>query len=227
MIRALLWKDYRLNRLVLFIGVLLLVGPFVLAVGSNYYHQWRTGAICAWPDMLVHSGIMSLAFSLITIGLLGGNAVAGERTDRSTEFLAYLPPTRRRLIASKALLALSALLMIWLVNLLVMYAVAPLTGELLPHVLQNRSESVCALVCTGVFLFGGSWLASCMLRSCAIALGIGVVGPVALILVLELLQNVFGYPDLEVGWWYALLSLILGLACFLAGICYYLRRLDP
>ena len=94
---ALLWKDYRLNRLVLFIGVLLLVGPILIAVGSNYYSRWRTGSICAWPDLLVHTEITSLAFSLLTIGLLGGNAVAGERMDRSTEFLAYLPPTRRAL----------------------------------------------------------------------------------------------------------------------------------
>ena len=225
--RALLWKDYRLNRMVLFIGVLLLVAPFAMAVGGNVYSLWRHGTYSAWPDTLVHSGTMSLAFSLITIGLLGGNAVAGERSDRSTEFLAYLPPTRRKLIASKALLALSAVLVIWLVNLLMIYAVAPLTGELLPHVLQNRSEAVGALVYTGVFLFGGSWLASCVLRSCALALGIGVVGPVALILVLELLRSVFGYPELEVGWWYATLSLVVGAGCFLSGTCYYLRRIDP
>ena len=224
---ALLWKDYRLNRLVLLIGVLLLVGPFVIAVAANCYTLWRYHTISAWPDSLVHSGIMSLAFSLLTVGLLGGNAVAGERTDRSTEFLAYLPPTRRALIASKAILALSGLLMIWLVDLLVIYGVAPLTGELLPHLLKNRAESVGALLCTGVFLFGGSWLASCLLRSCAIAIGIGVIGPVALILVLELLRSVFGYRDLEVGWWYGAFGLILGLGLFSAGTCYYLKRIDP
>jgi len=224
---ALLWKDYRLNRLVLFIGVLLLVAPFALAVGSNCYSWWRHGAFGAWPDVLVHSGIMSLAFSLLTTGLLGGNAVAGERMDRSTEFLAYLPPTRRALVTSKALLALSALLVIWLLNLLVIYWVAPLTGELLPHVLQSRAESVVTLLCLGVFLFGGSWLASCLLRSCAIATGVGVVGPVALGITLVVLREVVGYADLDVGRWYCTLNLILGSACFVAGVGYYLRRLEP
>ena len=45
----------------------------------------------------------------LIFGLLAGNAIAGERADRSAEFVAYLPIQRWRTLASKQFLALMIL----------------------------------------------------------------------------------------------------------------------
>ena len=45
--------------------------------------------------------------SQLSIALIGGNAISGERVDRSAEFLYSLPIARRKLLASKLLFALA------------------------------------------------------------------------------------------------------------------------
>ena len=60
------------------------------------------------------SSVYSLVLSQLTFALIGGNAISGERVDRSAEFLYSLPITRRKLLASKLLLALAIAAVIWL-----------------------------------------------------------------------------------------------------------------
>ena len=63
------------------------------------------------------------------LALLGGNSIAGERVDRSAEFLAYLPVSRGRILASKLLVALAAVPLIWLPNLVIL----AITGAVEPR----------------------------------------------------------------------------------------------
>ena len=68
------------------------------------------------------SSIYSLIISQLAIALIGGNAIAGERADRSAEFLCSLPITRKRILASKLLISLAIILVIWLTDtMLLMY----------------------------------------------------------------------------------------------------------
>ena len=46
--------------------------------------------VALWDRVSIAWGLLQLAFAL-----LGGNSIAGERIDRSAEFLAYLPVSRR------------------------------------------------------------------------------------------------------------------------------------
>src|SRR3990172_6074308 len=76
--KSLLWKDYRINRLLLIFGFVVSVGPWVIAIARNLLVEWRGGEAWwapgwvpgFWEDV---SGI-SLGLSLFTFALLGGNA---------------------------------------------------------------------------------------------------------------------------------------------------------
>ncbi|HUU85679.1 MAG TPA: hypothetical protein VM243_19445 [Phycisphaerae bacterium] len=227
--KALLWKDCRVNGLVLIVGAVLVVGPFLIAVPVNFYSERVFGALPRpWPQQLTTIGLASLSFSLLTMVMLGGNAIAGERADRSAEFLAYLPPSRRAIITSKAVLAIGAGLAVWLVNLGVIYVLAPRTAripeELAMHLGDVQGDTLVFLAALSVYLFGSAWLGSCLVASPAIATGLGFVPPfITGCLLLYFLGP--EHPDIDA--WYYTLAVTLGVLFFVAGVAYYVRRVEP
>ena len=70
----LLWREYRRNRLILATsGVLVLLScvfAFILELDPD--------------DLVAPDGFFVLVFSVLTLALLAGNAIAGERADRSS-----------------------------------------------------------------------------------------------------------------------------------------------
>ena len=87
--KMLLWKDYRLNRILLIAGVLLLLGPYLICVlWAGTSHEVPAGAFRDpgfWAGFLLMCCIPSLLGSQLTVALLAANAVACERADRSAE----------------------------------------------------------------------------------------------------------------------------------------------
>jgi len=108
----LLWKDYRHNRLIVFAGIILLLLPYVFGFWMvlNSEASRHPGG---WAFVIAVASLYSLGLGQVTLTLFGGNAIAGERVDRSAEFLACLPITRRKILASKLLLALMITAVIW------------------------------------------------------------------------------------------------------------------
>ena len=226
--KTLLWKDWRINQFVLAFGAAMLAGPFLVGVTMNLYAQWRYGMPSRpWPDLLALLSALSLSLSLLTLAMLGGNAIACERADRSAEFLAYLPPTRRGIVGSKATLAISAGLIIWLVNLVAMYGIVPLTGELSTSGAQFFKDGLPNIAATGVLAFGAAWLGSSFLASPAIATGLGIFAPVTVVCVLGTVHYFLNPPGFDMARWYNIVCVPLGVGCFVAGTAYYLRRLEP
>ena len=111
MMEWLVWKDCRVNRLVFITALVLLVAPHVLA------------AILLWSGVaqgigtFVGSAVYSMALLQVTLAFMGGNAIAGERIDRSAEFFACMPVSRGRSLASRLLVTLALVGLIWLPNL--------------------------------------------------------------------------------------------------------------
>ncbi len=121
----LLWKDYRVNRAIFIAALVLLVGPHAVVAIAIWLGGLRRGD---WAEGFMISSFYSLGLLQVAMALLGGNSIAGERVDRSAEFLAYLPVSRGRILASKFLVALAAVPLIWLPNLVVLviaYALLP------------------------------------------------------------------------------------------------------
>jgi ABC-type transport system involved in multi-copper enzyme maturation permease subunit len=247
----LFWKDYRQNRPIVVAAVLFLLVPHLFALYAGLwemYHQrqgmgrWNSNALFAavhWKQYFFLSSAFGLILAQLIVAVIGGNAFAGERVDRSAEFLASLPVSRRRIIVSKLLFAAAVVGAIWLIDgapvAWMAHHSSLSAGSNVPFFLQFIGWT--AVVAT-VF-FGVAWLLSSFLASPTLAVFGGLVVPVALwagfLFVEYLIELHLGHTRFfqsELRWTrltqcYAATCLTLALASFVAGTWYYLRRVEP
>jgi ABC-type transport system involved in multi-copper enzyme maturation permease subunit len=226
---ALLWKDYRLNRGVLLLGIALLLGPYAAALPVALLGHWPSLPPGRESSALLRTvSFFSLALSQLTLALLAGNSIASERADRSAEFLAQLPPSRLQILASKFLLALLAAGAVWVVNL----SIPDLAVRTLGAPLDNSWNKVAprSMLAAGtVMVLGASWLGSAVLQSPASAASLGIAvaavgGPLlaqaACALFASGAREALPSCGLMVG-------LSLGVLGFLSGSACFLRRVEP
>jgi ABC-type transport system involved in multi-copper enzyme maturation permease subunit len=225
--RALLWKDYRLNRGVLLLGITLLLAPYATVAAVVLYAHWPSlPAAAEWSRLLLTASLFSLGLSSLTLVTLAGNSIASERADRSAEFLAYLPPSRLRILVSKALLALLVAGVIWVFNLSVGEVIAPTLGSSLGNPADELAPRS-MLAAGAVLLFGAGWLGSALLSSPAIATSLGIGAALAVPGLIMTMRVLFTIPPEDVQHWGLITALTLGTLCFVSGSVYYLRRVEP
>src|ERR1043165_6635546 len=96
---ALIWKDFRLNRPLLLVCGSIVVLVYVVGVVAEAVANWPTFPSAEnWAGMLVSYGTVVIYLSFFITGLLGGYAIAAERSDRSAHYLAMLPPTKIQIL---------------------------------------------------------------------------------------------------------------------------------
>ena len=171
--KALLWKDYRQNRSFLVAAGAFLLLPYAVVVLIGVVEMLTDAhtSEVIWAQYFVGASITSLFISAMLSAFVAGNAVAGERADRSAEFAAILPISRRSSIISKALLAATACFFMWLANGFVLYLTTFAEGVERTPVTDNF---VPALAATTVFTFGVSWLVSTLVSRPATATVSGI-----------------------------------------------------
>ncbi len=229
--KSLLWKDYRINRLLLVFGFVVCFGPWVLSIVLGDYLGWfRYNSEPPWrsPGFWISTCLFSLGLSVFTLATLGGNAIAAERADRSAEFLAYLPVTRWSVIVSKSLVAFAAGAAIWGVNLFILFIVAPRFefsydpgDEMIARL--HMMFTVCAAV--SILVFGSGWFWSAALTSHGLATGMSFVVLAAVIGGLLGLEFVCDSENfLET--WFARVCVVVGIGGYVGGCVYYLYRLE-
>jgi ABC-type transport system involved in multi-copper enzyme maturation permease subunit len=114
----LLWKEYRQNRVVVVATLLFLIVPHLIAIYPTWKGESDYGSrgVRPWQSNFAASSFFGLMLAQLTIGVIGGNVIAGERADRSAEFQACLPIPRSKLLAAKILLSLAIVALAWLPN---------------------------------------------------------------------------------------------------------------
>jgi hypothetical protein len=211
----LLWREYRLNRWILVMGGVLVLLPYLGAAISLLFQANRDTAY-------FFAYIASTIFSAMTLAMLGGNAIAGERADRSAEFVAYLPLGSMRVIASKLLLALTSIVVLCVVNLLIlMPPVATWPAEQWPTTgnLPERFQWSVLLVSASLLIYGVSWFASSILSSPVLATCIGWIS-----------AFLSSAPAEEAGAFFPIVPIvfaILAVGCLWFGSLYYVRDTKP
>jgi len=221
MMKALLRKDYRMNRALLIVALAVLVGPYVVGACAQYQDVYSAGK---WGGTIAVSAVGAMASSLLVISLLAANAFTQERTDRSAEFLACLPPSRLSILLSKFLLVISVSLVMWGVNLVMGLIVAPRLGMFEPGV-EGPIEF---LLPTSVLVFGAGWAASTWMTSPVGAWGIASAAPMFVGGVLLSCYYFLGAPTEEqISNVYTVVSLTLGTAALVVSSVLYVRRVTP
>jgi len=225
--RALIWKDLRLNRMILVMGATLFAAPFAIVAAAAWKEHWPgLPPVTRWPYGLLPAALVSLGLSLLTLVTLAGNSIASERADRSAEFLAYLPPSRGAILASKVLVVLAPLGLVWAVDLLLAWVMTPATGPA-PGGVGSVRETVLGLAPAAVMLFGAAMLGSAVLDSPAIATSLGIGATMAVIFALAMMGSMSGWTAAELKRNAAIAFLSLGGACFVTGCVCYLLRIGP
>jgi hypothetical protein len=230
MLRALLWKDFRLNRLPLLIGIALLVVPYFLvsaAVMNMPLWEEATKA-SAWAVLLTTGCHFSVMCSQASLAMLTGHVIAAERGDRSAEFLAYLPPTRGQILVSKGILVAGTSAIVWGTNLGLQSIANLLAGDTDPNTLTANMAALSELGAIGIVACGAGWCASAMLDNSGPAVGLALVAPMALFGFLELGRYLVSWPnELSFSHTYFAACWPTGIGLFLAGTVYYLQRVEP
>jgi len=220
----LLWKDYRQNRLVVFAGLFFLLAPYAIGLwdGRAMIYERARAPEGRLIEIFAIASVWSLAISQVTFALIGGNAIAGERVDRSAEFLYAMPITRRKLLASKIVVALAIAAVPWLIDAPVFWYLANV-GALARGRLEV-GEIFAVIATTGLIFFSVAWVFSSFIASPTLAVCGGLVTPLIPI-VPEQLGLPVPFPATRL--WYCTICLTLALVCFGVGTWHYLRRVEP
>ncbi len=232
MLKALFWKDVRMNRLPLVAAWALLLVPYFIPGAMLVMNApiWEDGpAESAWAALLGTGSFFSLMCSQASIAMLGGNLIAVERGDRSAEFLAYLPPSRGQILLSKASLLIGAqIVIIGLNGLVVMIALWLAGNSETPFIFTGDFVDRSRLVMVGVAAAGCGWLASSMLQSSGPPVALAFLSPMIIFGCLNLVKYLSGWPayDSFPDVYFATCGMV-GPATFVAGCLYYLRRVEP
>lgn len=225
--RGLLWKDYRLNRGLLLLGVFGLAGVYLVGLVVEVSSTWPAlPASQVWADALCSYGHMALSGMSFLAALLGGNAIACERSDRSAHFLAYLPPTKMQVLASKFLVAACALAVFWGANCLAIYALAPLLSPQPTNFLYMLGTPAGALAGC-VLTFGIGWLGSACLEKPTVPVLVALAFPFVLGYGLFAFAAVSGISRFEIYEWAGTVGVLIGVAAFAVGTRYYFLRVEP
>ena len=228
--KALLWKEYRQARKVLGGVCIILLLPYVIALVVGFVEHRRDrgeydySTPVGWSEILSLASLFSLLLLVVGCAFISGNAVAGERADRSAEFSAYLPISRRSAIASKAIMVIGTCLVLALVNLLIAYAAV---GAAPPWL---DPDGLTVGVATATLILGVAWLFSTLLKSPANATALGIAAAILVFGTLALtdyLRAIVDEPPPTLERWYVTSCFTLGAAGFITGVVYYVRRVEP
>lgn len=226
--KTLLWREWRWSRLLVIEGLVLFFLPYVIALVLLAW-PWENKSVSQqdFANVIIGAAASSYVFSQLTLTCLGGNAIAGERADRSAEFLAYLPIAKGERLKAKLLyIAINATL-IWGINWLVIGGFHELIGAKIQDFLD-----VAKIIAAGsLAAFGVAWAVSSFQSSSTFAICAGIVAPLVVGMSLTFVNWALEY-DLKTQQHFMetvapIACLVLGILGFALGTWYFLNRVEP
>ncbi|MGN6368831.1 MAG: ABC transporter permease [Phycisphaerae bacterium] len=220
--KALLWKDFRMNRGMMMVGVVIGAAVYAMGVVVEVVAHWpERPTRVDWAGMLNSYGVVTMFMTYVAAAMFAGNAVAVERNERSAHFLAYLPAEKWRILMSKLVVAVGVVCVVWVWALISMYVVAPSLDQLqAPDGPQVRE-----LVGWCVLAFGVAWGCSAEMEKPVAPIVAGLVSPAVVGLVVECVVAFGGMPRSRgVG---VAVNCAVGVVAFGVGTWGYLRRAEP
>ncbi|MDM8005779.1 MAG: hypothetical protein QUV05_06470 [Phycisphaerae bacterium] len=222
--RTLLWKDYRENRKILMAIAVFILTPYVGSIVMGIA-ELSVNRVPGWVQLLRAGSAIALFLSAGVTSFIAGNAIAGERANRSAEFAAYLPIPRQSAIMSKAIVAISICLCMLVVN----FGINQLASWVEPNRIHDLrvQDVVLRGLPAVVLMFGVAWLFSSFSRSPVIAAASGLAA--FLVQMGALIYSTSDTGGITDTWlhWYWSTSLLAGGGGFAVGVVCHLRRVEP
>ncbi len=222
----LIWKELRLNWLILVIPVLVLALACAIAG-----YQVATGR----PEGEIARALFggwgtNLYLSVLVFALLGGQSIASERVDRSAEFLACQPISRLRIVVSKLVWPAVALILVYGVHSALLAVTAAALG-----VLSYGPQNLNYLPIIGLTLllslstFAIAWGVSAVQNSPTYAVATGLAVPILVFTAIMLAHWLVESDPKEMSVFpvFLILTGTFAVLSFVGGTWYYLRRVEP
>jgi ABC-type transport system involved in multi-copper enzyme maturation permease subunit len=218
---ALLRKDFRLNRVPIFGGVLLVAMPYIVGLIVAIFD--RVNSERTIGDSFISIPLMSLVMTHFMAAAVGGTAFAYERRERWSDFLLTLPVSRFNSIISKIILSFAFILLARAINV-----VAALL------IIRNPRNDPAIIVlllssCSVFMCFGAAWLFSSFLsspaHSASAAIGLLLTGVLLTSLINEFHPELFRTE--RAIYVVQTAAAAVGVFSAVGGSIYYLRRVSP
>lgn len=235
MFRALLRKDVRLLRVYLrisFATTLLLypLGFGIVCWFTGYYLDEASQTLAARSLVaLAGASNMGLVLTYLFAAIIAGSTFALERSDRSSEFLACLPPSRWQNLSSKIVI-----LFVVIGGMILLHNFAAWCAwQLVPYArsLDFKFSLIANLVMTsGILCIAGfAFAGSSLMNSNGGPALLGLFSPLLSLAVVIGLGQLLDIPSEgnAFAMRYAMTCLALGCTTFLCGCFWYLNRSEP
>lgn len=237
----LVWREWRRSRTILVVALGIIVALLLMVFSTPQTPPERlagSGHQVVFNDVFAVVAIAAWIVSFLgafLLPLIAANSLAGERADRSAEFIAPIPVTRSaRLVAKVAQLAAVAIAcwapILWVLSLV--RADDRIDGD------YGRSLELLGMVAAFTLLSTAlAWLLAAWIESPVIAAAGAIAIPFAIPMVLLGVPTIarlqpFRDPSTFFGLWFTAggipqpLTLLVAAALFAAGSTHFLRRLE-
>lgn len=231
----LVWREWRRSRTILFVALGIIVALLLLVFSQPQTPPETAGGKISVVDGMAVVGYfatwIAVHVSVFLLPLIAANSLAGERADRSAEFIAPLPVSRSVRLMAKVVLLAAVAIALWAPVLLV----APLLGnsQLVKADDYRSGLGLLGMVATFTLLATAlAWLLAGWVESPVIAAVGAIAIPVAVPWVMFSLQVPFLAPASFFSLWFdsegipQSLTLLVAAAFFAAGSALYVRRLE-
>ena len=180
-IGALLAKDFRFFRVPMIAMIILGCSCYIVALmtmDEPSVAQESRGWKHVNPEQFVHAAEFNIVLIALIAAVLGGMAIAGERRERSAEFIALLPVARWHIVLSKWLISLGITLVAAVTHTCVGWWFESHWG-------WHELDEIQMWVCTCLAMFGIAWVLGSFLGSATLSSCTGIGLTLAMMIVIE------------------------------------------
>ena len=230
----LVWREWRRSRTILFVALGIIVALLLLVFSLPQPPETAGGKISVVDRMAVvgyFATWIAVHVSVFLLPLIAANSLAGERADRSAEFIAPLPVSRSVRLMAKVVLLAAVAIALWAPVLVVASLLR--SSQLVKADDYRSGLELLGMVATFTLLATAlAWLLAAWVESPVIAAVGAIAIPVAVPWVMFSLQVPFLAPASFFGLWIdsegipQSLTLLVAAAFFAAGSALYVRRLE-
>jgi ABC-type transport system involved in multi-copper enzyme maturation permease subunit len=240
LIQALIKKDSRLLRVYLRSAAMTSIVCYlfmgVLVVILTTYQDPGMQTIAARTLYILASGSnFGFVATSFFAALLGGSVFTLERSDRSSEFLACLPPTRMQNLISKLTVVLGsigAMIVVHVLTNIAAHQIVPFVPANVSMIAKDSLSSTLVLVtmiAVTVSMVGGSFAVSASVKSNGVPVLGGLLTPLLVLSLVSLIGWALDIPSEGNAFAirYATSAFVLGILFAYIGCFWYLTRSEP